>query len=122
IKQALTTPSPLAGEGRGEGAKPHPETTRKTDMACGCGGGNGGQGGCGGQQPVIDTNPAVHEVVPEPIPTADEPEADAEEVPELIATSAQEWPRVKVNGVAIAPEAIALELQYHPADSRNEAV
>ncbi len=41
---------------------------------------------------------------------------------ELIASSEQEWPRIKVNGVAIAAEAIAHEMQYHPANSREEAV
>ncbi|TXI33942.1 MAG: peptidylprolyl isomerase, partial [Aquipseudomonas alcaligenes] len=29
---------------------------------------------------------------------------------------------IKVNGVAIAPEAIAQELQYHPANTRQEAI
>ena len=38
--------------------------------------------------------------------------------PELIASSEQEWPIVSVNGVSITPEAMALELQYHPAESR----
>jgi peptidyl-prolyl cis-trans isomerase C len=42
--------------------------------------------------------------------------------PELIASSAQEWPIVSVNGVLITPEAMALELQYHPAESRESAV
>jgi len=40
----------------------------------------------------------------------------------LIASSEQEWPRVRVNGVEIAAQAIAQELQYHPAQSRDEAV
>lgn len=85
-------------------------------MACGCGGANAGQGGCGGHQPAVEVSvqaPAVHEVLPEPAPMA---------AIELIASSEQEWPRVRVNGVTIAPEAIAQELQYHPADSRDEAV
>ena len=42
--------------------------------------------------------------------------------PELIASSSQEWPIVSVNGVLITPEAMALELQYHPAESRESAV
>jgi peptidyl-prolyl cis-trans isomerase C len=42
--------------------------------------------------------------------------------PELIASSEQEWPIVSVNGVSITPEAMALELQYHPAESREAAV
>ncbi|GGL23792.1 peptidylprolyl isomerase [Pseudomonas brenneri] len=42
--------------------------------------------------------------------------------PQLIASSEQEWPMVSVNGVQIAPETMAQELQYHPAESREEAV
>jgi peptidyl-prolyl cis-trans isomerase C len=62
-------------------------------------------------------------VVPESRPSADEPEAEeGESAPELIASSDQEWPRIKVNGLPIAREAIAQELQYHPAASRREAV
>ena len=41
---------------------------------------------------------------------------------ELIASSDQEWPRIKVNGVLIAPEAMAQEIQYHPAPSRDDAL
>ncbi|WP_053130247.1 peptidylprolyl isomerase [Pseudomonas sp. MIACH] len=74
---------------------------------CGCGGGNGGSGGCGSsaKEPVVA-------------------QASFEEIkaPELIASSEQEWPIISVNGVAVTPEAMALELQYHPADSREEAV
>ena len=35
-------------------------------MACGCGGANAGQGGCGGHQPAVEVSvqaPAVHEVL-----------------------------------------------------------
>ena len=42
--------------------------------------------------------------------------------PELIASSEQEWPIVSVNGVAVTPEAMAAELQYHPAESRESAM
>jgi peptidyl-prolyl cis-trans isomerase C len=66
---------------------------------CGCG------GGCGSSAPAPE--PQV-EVVPA--------------APELIASSEQEWPIISVNGVPIAPEAMALELQYHPAESRESAV
>lgn len=94
-------------------------------MGCGCGG-NGSGGGCAGSQPVVDAPanaPGVQEVVPESRPSADEPEAEEDEsAPELIASSEQEWPRIKVNGMPIAREAIAQELQYHPAASRREAV
>lgn len=81
---------------------------------CGCGGGNGG-GGCGSSNkeslaPVAAASGAV------------EFEPVAEAAPELIASSEQEWPIVSVNGVAITPEAMALEQQYHPAESREEAV
>ncbi|MDH0895317.1 MULTISPECIES: peptidylprolyl isomerase [unclassified Pseudomonas] len=97
-------------------------------MGCGCGG-NGNGGGCSGGQPRVEipaNAPVVQEVVPDSRPGADEPEADEgeedEPAPELIASSEQEWPRIKVNGLPIAVEAIAQELQYHPAASRREAV
>ncbi len=64
---------------------------------CGCG------GGCGPSVPAPEV-----EVV--------------EAAPALIASSEQEWPIVSVNGVLITPEAMALELQYHPAESRESAV
>ena len=70
---------------------------------CGCGGG----GGCSSSAKAVEI------VVPE-VEVADEPK--------LIASSEQEWPIVSVNGVQIAPEAMAQELQYHPAESREEAV
>ncbi|MDX5298385.1 MAG: peptidylprolyl isomerase, partial [Gammaproteobacteria bacterium] len=40
----------------------------------------------------------------------------------IIASSEQEWPIIKVNGVVVAPDEIAMEMQYHPADSREDAV
>lgn len=48
--------------------------------------------------------------------------AQLHDAPELIATSEQQWPRITVNGAAIAADAIAQELQYHPAESREEAI
>ena len=68
---------------------------------CGCGGGSGG-GGCSSSAKESEVVVAVE--------------------PQLIASSEQEWPIVSVNGVQIAPEAMAQELQYHPAESREEAV
>ncbi len=99
-------------------------------MACGCGGTNGGSGGCGGDKPLA--NPLLetelaHELPQaaasavvefDPAPAA--PGADAE--PLLIASSEQDWPRIRVNGVLIEPEAMALELQYHPAAAQSEAM
>ncbi|MCY1389549.1 Chaperone SurA [compost metagenome] len=95
-------------------------------MGCGCGG-NGNGGGCGGglqpQPEALASAPVVQEVVPESRSETDEALKEEDEAPgELIASSEQEWPRIKVNGVRIAPEAIARELQYHPAGSRREAV
>jgi peptidyl-prolyl cis-trans isomerase C len=94
-------------------------------MGCGCGG-NGNGGGCGGGQTIIDVPEnasAVQEVVPDSRPGTDEPKVEeAGSGPELIVSSEQEWPRIKVNGMVIAQEAIAQELQYHPAASRQEAV
>lgn len=41
----------------------------------------------------------------------------------IIATSERpEWPDVRVNGVALDPQAIAREMQYHPAENRDDAV
>ena len=89
-------------------------------MACGCGG-NGAGGGCTGEQPLVQELPEAP--LFEELPKEDEGAPQAPEAAaQLIASSEQEWPRVRVNGVDIAPEAIALELQYHPAGSRDEAV
>ncbi|MBD7978006.1 peptidylprolyl isomerase [Pseudomonadaceae bacterium Sa2CUA2] len=91
-------------------------------MGCGCGGGGSG-GGCGGghQQPAAPAYEAA--MLHEPKVFEPEESEQAKAAPaELIASSEQEWPRIKVNGVAIAAEAIAQELQYHPAGSREEAV
>ena len=84
-------------------------------MACGCGGSESG-GGCGGHAHAAPMN--LQPVAIEPAHPAAGEAAPAE----LIASSEQQWPRIKVNGVAISAEAIARELQYHPADTRNEAV
>jgi len=85
-------------------------------MACGCGGSTGG--GCGGgARPEVEVpdDAALFEELP--------PEGRSETGEALlIASSEQEWPLVRVNGVEIATQAIAQELQYHPAASRDEAV
>ncbi|KJZ39530.1 MULTISPECIES: peptidylprolyl isomerase [Pseudomonas] len=90
---------------------------------CGCGGGNGGSGGCGSSRPAEPVMPEIEEggaVMFEP--PHPEP-AQADEAPaQLIASSEQEWPIISVNEVSITPEAMARELQYHPAPSREEAV
>ncbi|MNJ44866.1 Foldase protein PrsA 3 precursor [compost metagenome] len=74
---------------------------------CGCGGGNGG-GGCASST-VVEPELAVEAV---------EIAAPAQ----LIASSEQEWPIISVNEVPISPQAMAQELQYHPAADREEAV
>mgnify|MGYP000959864520 CR=1 FL=1 len=84
-------------------------------MACGCGGGNGG--GCSGEQ---NDSGGIQQAVAEEVRAAAVEFVDA--APELIASSEQEWPRIKVNGVALEAESIARELQYHPAPNRQEAV
>src|SRR3546814_645977 len=93
-------------------------------MGCGCGGSTGVSGGCGGgARPEIEV-PADAPLFEE-LPHEEDSEPAAEQAsgePLLIASSEQEWPRVRVNGVAIASQAIAQELQYHPAESREEAV
>ncbi|WP_339491927.1 MULTISPECIES: peptidylprolyl isomerase [unclassified Pseudomonas] len=92
---------------------------------CGCGGSGGGSGGCGSSAkaapvmaPVADAEP-VGAVQFEPAQAG--PVAE-DQAPQLIASSEQEWPIISVNGVPVTPQAMALELQYHPADSREEAV
>ncbi|PSS57701.1 peptidylprolyl isomerase [Pseudomonas sp. BBP2017] len=75
---------------------------------CGCGGGKGGGGGCASST-VVEPELAVEAV---------EVEAPAQ----LIASSEQEWPIISVNALPISPQAMALELQYHPAADREEAV
>ncbi|MNF63504.1 Foldase protein PrsA 3 precursor [compost metagenome] len=90
---------------------------------CGCGGGKGGSGGCGSSRTPEPVMPDIEEggaVMFEP--PHQEP-AQADEAPaQLIASSEQEWPIISVNQVPITPEAMARELQYHPAPSREEAV
>jgi peptidyl-prolyl cis-trans isomerase C len=85
-------------------------------MACGCGGSEQG-GGCASAQPAIEAD--VLAAAAE-MPPAKEQEQGGEAL--LIASSEQEWPRLRVNGVSIPAQAIAQELQYHPAASREEAV
>ena len=89
---------------------------------CGCGGGNGGSGGCGSSkkaEEVLDIAP-VAQAQFEALPV--EPAAADDAPAQLIASSEQEWPIISVNEVSITPEALAQELQYHPAESREEAV
>lgn len=110
-------------------------------MACGCGGTNSGSGGCGGGDksptapvveavlsqelakelahelpPITTAASGVVEFTPPALASIGEPE------PLLIASSEQDWPRIRVNGVAIEPNAMAQELQYHPADEQSEAM
>ena len=101
-------------------------------MACGCGGNNSGTGGCGGEKPAAA--PVVEAVLAQELAYELPATGGAVEVqpaelldfsePEdlLIARSEQDWPRIRVNGVLIEPEAMALELQYHPAAEQSEAM
>ncbi|MHC2148519.1 peptidylprolyl isomerase [Pseudomonas sp. 210_17 TE3656] len=77
---------------------------------CGCGGGNDG-GGCASST-VVEPELAVEAV------EAVEVVAPAQ----LIASSEQEWPIISVNALPISPQAMAQELQYHPAADREEAL
>lgn len=77
---------------------------------CGCGGNGGGNGGC--------SSSAVHP----PQAVGQGSELAVEITPQLIVSSEQEWPVVSVNGTLIEPQAMAQELQYHPAADRQEAV
>lgn len=51
-----------------------------------------------------------------------EQEAPSEAAAERINCNEEEWPQTAVNGTPIKPEAIAQEMQYHPAADRGEAV
>lgn len=77
---------------------------------CGCGGGSGGGGGCASSS------------VQEPVPSVEPVVVEAEAPAQLIASSEQEWPIISVNEVPISAQAMAQELQYHPAADREEAV
>ncbi|WP_417661132.1 peptidylprolyl isomerase [Pseudomonas sp.] len=75
---------------------------------------NAGHNGCScGSQNQAGQGDAVVQV---------EAQALAAEPLELIASSEQQWPRIKVNGVAIAQEQIAQEMQYHTAATPAEAI
>ncbi|MBM3103618.1 peptidylprolyl isomerase [Pseudomonas sp. V1] len=77
---------------------------------CGCGGGSGGGGGCASSS-VQEHVPSVEPVI-----------VEAESAVQLIASSEQEWPIISVNEVPVSAQAMAQELQYHPAADREEAV
>lgn len=87
-------------------------------MACGCGSSDGGCGSHAAPAPAPDMADTMMKA------QAEEVAAAVAEAPRLIASSAheQEWPPLRVNGMAIAPAAIAQEVQYHPAASREEAL
>ncbi|WIE48147.1 peptidylprolyl isomerase [Pseudomonas sp. GM17] len=91
---------------------------------CGCGGGNGGSGGCGSsaREETLVPESEVEVGVQAFTPPGHEPVAADEAPVQLIASSEQEWPIISVNQVPITPQALAQELQYHPAASREEAV
>lgn len=91
---------------------------------CGCGGGKGGSGGCGSSTQASVPAPA-DVVAPGAVQfeaLAPEPAGTDEAPAQLIASSEQEWPIISVNAVSISPQALAQELQYHPAESREEAL
>ncbi|MFW2177530.1 MULTISPECIES: peptidylprolyl isomerase [unclassified Moraxella] len=52
----------------------------------------------------------------------DEAMAELNRPSNLIASSRQQIPNISVNGVVIDPTAIAQEVQYHPANSQDEAL
>ncbi len=52
----------------------------------------------------------------------DEAMAEMNRSSNLIASSRQTIPTIRVNGVTIDPKAIAQEVQYHPANSQDEAL
>ncbi|MDR6924319.1 peptidylprolyl isomerase [Pseudomonas sp. BE134] len=89
---------------------------------CGCGGGNGGSGGCGSSKTAVDVLDIAPAAAVQFEALAIEPATTDDAPLQLIASSEQEWPIISVNEVTITQEAMAQELQYHPAESREEAV
>ena len=93
---------------------------------CGCGGSGGGSGGCGSSAKAAPVMASIDEVEPTGAvqfePAQAGPAAGDDAPAQLIASSEQEWPIISVNGVSITPQAMAQELQYHPAESREDAV
>ncbi|MGV8843322.1 MAG: peptidylprolyl isomerase [Pseudomonas sp.] len=89
-------------------------------MACGCGGTSEG-GGCGSSPPLPEVAQLVTAQFEELPREIAQPVADVAAEPQLIASSEQDWPRLSVNEVFIDPQAVAQELQYHPAESQAEA-
>lgn len=87
-------------------------------MACGCGSTEGGCGSHAAPAPAPDIADTLVKAQEEAVAEA------VAEAPRLIAGSehAREWPELRVNGMPIAPAAIAQEIQYHPAASREEAL
>ena len=99
-------------------------------MACGCGGANGGSGGCGGEKPAAPVvEAALAQQLANEVTVQGVVEFEtapllniAEPAGQLIASSEQDWPRIRVNGVLIEPQTLAQELQYHPAAEQSEAM
>ncbi|SFG70077.1 peptidylprolyl isomerase [Pseudomonas sp. NFACC45] len=93
---------------------------------CGCGGSGGGSGGCGSSAKAAPVMASIDEVEPTGAvqfePAQAGPAAGDDAPAQLIASSEQEWPIISVNGMSITPQAMAQELQYHPAESREDAV
>jgi peptidyl-prolyl cis-trans isomerase C len=89
---------------------------------CGCGGGKGGSGGCGSSKKAEEVLDIAQVPQAQFVALPVEPAAADDAPAQLIASSEQEWPIISVNEVAITPEAMAQELQYHPAESREGAV
>lgn len=110
-------------------------TPNTKDPSSGCG---GGTCGCGGKHQHHDHHQHDGSIYDDDIrimPTSDDlkrPHSDKELIDEalaemkrpknLIASSRQQIPHITVNGITIDPTAIAQEVQYHPANSQEEAL
>lgn len=105
----------------------HQEHTHDHDHSTGCGGGNCT---CGSNEPAPPIDDGIRIM-----PTSDDLKrphsekqliddalADFHRPKNLIASSRQELPHITVNGVVIDPKAIAQEMQYHQADSSDDAL
>lgn len=117
----------------------NPNQSQSEPQATGCGGGNCG---CSGSHQHAHNHDHAHDHNHDfdddgirIMPTSDDlkrPHSEKQLIDDamaefnrpknLIASSRQEIPHISVNGVVIDPKAIAQEVQYHPADSQDDAL
>lgn len=91
-------------------------------MVCSCGNAGGqcqGSDRASAEVPEVRVAVPVEDALVERGPTVCDPTECGPTA--VIARSGEDWPVVRVNGVEIPGDAIAAELQYHPADDYHAA-